>query len=97
MTRSIDDEWRRWIAGNLLLDAPPAALHGALVRHGFELADAAREIEVALVSPYFQGATRLRNRLSKREWILSVYGALDRMRGKPRDRETRAFVARYVL
>ncbi len=78
--RSIDDEWRRWIGENLLLDAPPPALHGALVGHGFDAAEASREIEAALASPYFQGATRLRNRLRKREWILSVYGALNRMR-----------------
>ena len=78
--RSIDDDWRRWIAENLLLDAPPPALHGALLGHGFDAAEAAREIEAALASPYFQGAARLRNRLRKREWILSVYGTLNRMR-----------------
>ena len=43
-------------------------------------ADATREIDAALASPYFHGATRLRNRLRKREWILSVYGELNRMR-----------------
>ncbi len=73
VTRSFDDAWRRWIAENLLLDAPPSALHGVLVGHGFDAADATREIEAALASPYFHGATRLRNRLRKREWILSVY------------------------
>ncbi|MFM0722277.1 cupin-like domain-containing protein [Paraburkholderia strydomiana] len=80
VTRSIDDDWRRWIAENLLLDAAPPALHDALVEHGFAPAHAAREIDAVLASPYFHGAARLRNRLRKREWILSVYGALDSMR-----------------
>ena len=80
ITRSIDDDWRRWIAENLMLDATPPALHGALVSHGFDPHEATREIEAVLASPYFHGATRLRNRLRKREWILSVYGELNRMR-----------------
>ena len=80
MTRLIDDEWRRWIAENLLLDAAPESVHAALVQHGFESAHALREINNTLESPYFQGSSRLRNRLRKREWILSVYGALNRMR-----------------
>ena len=77
--RSFDDAWRRWIAENLLLDAAPSALHGVLVSHGFQADEATREIETALASPYFLGATRLRNRLRKREWILSVYSELHRM------------------
>jgi hypothetical protein len=80
VTRSIDDSWRRWIAENLLLDAPPPAVHGALVGHGFDAAEATREIDTALASPYLQGATRMRNRLRKREWIISVYGTLNRLR-----------------
>jgi hypothetical protein len=93
-TRSIDDDWRRWIAENLLLDAAPAALHGALVSHGFDPADAAREIEAVLASPYFHGATRLRNRLRKREWILSVYGELNRMRASGSTIERRERLSR---
>lgn len=78
-TRSIDDDWRRWIAENLLLDAVRAALHAVLVSHGFDSDEAMREIEAVLASPYFHGAARLRNRLRKREWALSVYGELSRM------------------
>lgn len=79
MTRSID-EWRRWIAENILLGAPPPALHAALIDHGFNADEAALEINTALASPYIQGGARLRNRLRKRDWTLSVYGALGRMR-----------------
>jgi ribosomal protein L16 Arg81 hydroxylase len=78
--RSFDEDWRRWIGENLMLDAEPSALHVALTSHGFDATEATREIEAALASPYFQGSARLRNRLRKREWILSVYGTLNRMR-----------------
>jgi hypothetical protein len=80
VTRSFDEEWRRWIAENLLLDVPAAALREALLSHGFDAADITREIEAALASPYFHGASRLRNRLRKRDWIMSVYGTLNRLR-----------------
>ena len=80
MTRLIDDEWRRWIAENLLLDAAPEAVHDVLVQHGFAHEDALCEIDSTLKSPYFQAGSRLRNRLRKREWMLSLYGELNRMR-----------------
>ena len=80
MTRMIDDEWRRWIAENLLLEASPEAVHAVLVEHGFEREHALCEIDSTLQSPYFQAGSRLRNRLRKREWMLSVYGELNRMR-----------------
>jgi hypothetical protein len=79
VTRSIDD-WRRWIAENLLLDAPPAAVHAAMLQQGFNPEEATLEINTALASPYLQGGTRMRNRLRKRDWALSVYGQLSRMR-----------------
>ncbi|WP_238812509.1 hypothetical protein [Paraburkholderia sp. SG-MS1] len=46
---------------------------------GFALADATREIDAVLASRYVHGTARLRNRLRKREWMWSVYGALDTM------------------
>jgi hypothetical protein len=79
VTRSIDD-WRRWIAENLLLGATPPAVHAALLQQGFNPAEATLEINTALASPYLQGGTRMRNRLRKRDWTLSVYGQLSRMR-----------------
>ena len=76
----IDDEWRRWIAENLLLDAAPENVHAVLVENGFDHENALCEIDSTLKSPYFQAGSRLRNRLRKREWMLSVYGDLNRMR-----------------
>ncbi|ACC69307.1 cupin-like domain-containing protein [Paraburkholderia phymatum] len=76
----IDDEWRRWIAENLLLDASPEHVHAVLIEHGFEREHALCEIDSTLNSPYFLAGARLRNRLRKREWMFSVYGELNRMR-----------------
>ncbi|WJF90193.1 cupin-like domain-containing protein [Paraburkholderia bonniea] len=77
---SIDHNWQRWIAENLLLDATAENIQAMLVAHGFDAQEAQREIEAALASPYFQGGTRLRNRLRKRDWILSVYREQQRAR-----------------
>ena len=93
MTRSIDD-WRRWIAENLLLGAAPPALHAALTQQGFNPEEAALEINTALASPYLQGGTRLRNRLRKRDWTLSVYGQLSRMRDSGGDVQRRERLSR---
>ncbi len=94
MTRMIDDEWRHWIAENLLLEASPEAVHAVLVEHGFEREHALCEIDSTLQSPYFQAGSRLRNRLRKREWMLSVYGELNRMRAGAACVERRARLSR---
>lgn len=74
------DQWRRWIAENLLLGNPPEVIRAALASNGFTEEEAAREVAGALASPYVLGATRVANRLRKREWTLTVYGRLARMR-----------------
>lgn len=76
----MNDDVRRWIAENLLLGAPGPALHAAMLNQGFDADEAAQEINTAIASPYLQGSARLRNRLRKRDWTLSVYGQLNRMR-----------------
>ncbi|WP_118181825.1 cupin-like domain-containing protein [Paraburkholderia phosphatilytica] len=94
MNRSFDDEWRRWIAENLMLDGQPDSIRAVLLANGFGEVDATREIEAVLASPYFLGANRLRNRLRKRDWMLSVYGALNRMRAGGATIERRATLSR---
>jgi hypothetical protein len=75
------DNWRRWITENLLLGHPPEKITAALaVEPEFNEAEARREVAAALASPYVQGGSRVANRLRKREWTLTVYGRLDRMR-----------------
>jgi ribosomal protein L16 Arg81 hydroxylase len=93
MGRNIDD-WRRWIAENLLLGASGPTMHSALVQQGFNPEEAAREVNAALASPYLQGGTRLRNRLRKRDWTLSVYGQLNRMRSSGQTVERRERLSR---
>lgn len=69
----VNDEWRRWIAENLLLDAPPDGLVRAMFANGIPQEEAVKEVELAMQSPYIIGAERLRNRLRKRDWILATY------------------------
>jgi hypothetical protein len=77
--RELDDEWRRWIAENLLVGATPESVHDVLVSQGFQADEAALEIDETLQSPVFQGAELLTNRLRKRDWILSIYRKLSRL------------------
>jgi ribosomal protein L16 Arg81 hydroxylase len=103
----IDDDWRRWIAENLSLDAEPQGLYQVMVARGVDQADAAREIQAALASPYLRGAlqagARLKNRLKKHDWILDIQRALNRQTPNSevverRHRLTRGeFYQRYYL
>lgn len=78
----IDDEWRRWIAENLSLDIEPKDLFQVLVSNGVAEADAGRELQQALASPYLRGARqagqRIKNRLKKHDWILDIHRKLNR-------------------
>lgn len=76
---AIDDDWRRWVAENLILGAAPGDLVGMLTSSGFDPAESAREVELAVNSPYLQGSDLLRNRLRKRDWMLATYRKLNRM------------------
>jgi Cupin-like domain len=75
----IDDPWREWIAENVLIGVPPESIFATLESNGFAPEDAAHEINRALESPYLRGGELLRDRLKKREWILSVHRKLRRL------------------
>jgi hypothetical protein len=77
--RRIDGEWRRWIAENLMLEMSQESILQALVANGFSSTEASHEIGLALQSPYFRAADRLRNRLRKRNWLLATYRKLSRL------------------
>lgn len=79
VTVHIDDEWRRWIAENLFLDSRPKDLHDELLRAGIDAAEAARELQLALNSPYVAGGQRLRSRLAKHDWVLDNQRRLNRL------------------
>jgi hypothetical protein len=78
----INDDWRRWIAENLSLDAAPQSLYNVMLAQGVAAEDAAREIQLALASPYLSGALqaggRLKNRLKKHDWVLDIHRTLNR-------------------
>ncbi len=85
VSRQFDDEWRRWIAENLMLEMSEESILQTLAASGFSPVEGAAEVARALQSPYFRGADRLRNRLRKRNWLLAAYRKLDRLR--PRSQE----------
>jgi hypothetical protein len=75
----VDDQWRRWIAENLLLDIPPTHLVKIMAANGIGESEAAAELKRATESPYLRGAERIRNRLKKREWGYDVQRKLRRL------------------
>ncbi|WP_406698814.1 cupin-like domain-containing protein [Singulisphaera sp. Ch08] len=76
----VDDEWRCWIAENLILGASAVELEDVLIARGISENEASLEISRAIQSPYFWGTQRLRNRLKKRDWLLASYRKLQRLR-----------------
>jgi hypothetical protein len=77
--RQFDDEWRRWIAENLILESTKGSILATLKSAGFDELAATEEIERAAASPYLRGSKRLLNRLKKREWVLETYHRLNRL------------------
>lgn len=80
---TVSDEWRRWIAENLMLGTAPEGLVAVLRQSGFTTAQAGEEVERALRSPYLHGAARLHNRLAKRDWLLEMRSQLRRIAPPP--------------
>jgi Family of unknown function (DUF6065)/Cupin-like domain len=77
--RPIDDEWRRWIAENLMIGQPPDSILEAMKSSGFAPEDSVREINLAIESPYLKGSQLLLDRLKKRDWQLAVYRKCNRL------------------
>jgi Cupin-like domain len=76
---SVNDQWRRWIAENLMIGQRTESILGTMMSAGFGSEEAAHEIKTAQESPYLKGAELLRNRLRKRDWLLAVYRENNRM------------------
>ncbi|HTV86908.1 MAG TPA: cupin-like domain-containing protein [Dyella sp.] len=76
----VDNEWRRWIAENLLLDGLPQAIYEQMLRAGIAHEEAVLELQQAMASPYLLGAQRLKNRLAKRDWVLDTQCRMNRLR-----------------
>lgn len=75
----VTQEWRRWIAENLLLGTHPASLVDVLCANKIERNEAILEVDAAMKSPYLHGANRLKNRLAKRDWIVNIQAKLNRL------------------
>jgi hypothetical protein len=75
----VDDEWRRWLAENLMVGHSPEGLLDAMLSSGFSREESAREIDAAIASPYLKGSALLLDRLKKRDWLLAVYRKSNRL------------------
>ncbi len=64
----IDDEWRRRIAENPLLDSQPQGVSAQMLQADIPAEEAARELQQVSGSPYIAGAQRQRNHLVKHDW-----------------------------
>jgi hypothetical protein len=79
LSSRVNDDWRRWIAENLILGSHSDSLVFVLTENGITRQEAIFEIETAARSPYILGANRLRNRLVKHDWVLDIYRKLNRL------------------
>ena len=77
--RPVTDEWRRWIAENLMLGASRDSILNVMVRRRSRAVGVRIRDRPGLKSPYLRGAERLCNRLQKREWLLAAYRKLNRL------------------
>ncbi len=87
--RTVDDEWRRWIAENLMLGASTDSILNTMVNGGLSPSQSAFEIDLAATSPYLKGVERVCNRLMKREWLLATYRKLNRLHPRSAEIERR--------
>ena len=85
----VDDEWRRWIAENLMLDNTPESIFYTLTAHGMPAMIAEAELNKALSSPYLHGAHRLRSRLAKHDWVHDIRRKLNRLHPQGHEIERR--------
>jgi hypothetical protein len=93
MTR-VDDDWRRWIAENLMVGHSPESIFESMTSSGFSPDEAALEINTAVQSPYIKGSALLLNRLKKRDWLLTVYRKSNRLHPQSAEIERRHKLSR---
>lgn len=81
---SVDPQWRRWIAENLMLGVDRTSLVDGLCAQGIVRDVAQAEVAAAAESPYLAGAERLLRRLAKRDWLLANMAKLEELGGATR-------------
>ncbi|MBU5616542.1 cupin-like domain-containing protein [Psychrobacter sp. TAE2020] len=80
--KSIDtlaDNWKEWVASNLLEGTSKNSIAQVLLQQGFSNAQIVFEIEAAYKSPYLQAGIRAAKLLKKREWLLQTCDDLARL------------------
>lgn len=92
---TLPNDWRQWVAKNLLQGIPPEELVQVLVQNGFAEALAQSEVHMAQSHPYVQGAQSMALKLKKRDWVLQCqtilleqspyYGGVERRERMSRD------------
>ena len=66
----IDAEWKRWIAENTLMGAPPEELVRLLMENRFDEAHSRLEVEACRSHPYIVAGAALNKKLQKSAWVL---------------------------
>jgi len=86
----IDQEWRRWVAENVLRQCEPKAIVDAMVHAGVDAESATREVQAAMGHPYIRAARQFAiapagvpgnpdAKIRKREWVLECYRRSNRL------------------
>ena len=80
----VSNEWRRWVAENVLLRIAPQSIVEAMVKGGIDQQTAVREVQAALEHPYVVAGRQLAGKgtgdggsaerqVLKRDWVLECY------------------------
>ena len=84
--RPVTPEWRRWVAGNVLLKHDPNQIVEAMVRNGFDRETSIQEVQAAQTHPYIEAARAAAPsagsgdaKVKKRDWVLEIYRRLARL------------------
>ena len=88
----LSNDWRAWIAENLLRRVPRGELIAALAENGVPRALASREIETIARSPLLRGADRVARLVRRHELVVRMKRALDGLASSPKTVERRSNV-----
>ncbi len=73
---SLSEDWRRWLASNLMIGSNSASLQKVLVGQGLSPIDCVTEILLAENHPYIQAGKEIFYTLNKRNWLLKTWDTL---------------------
>lgn len=75
----LPNDWRKWVATNLMKGAPVEHLSEVLANHGFSDAQIINEMNLATSSPYLEAGKDITTLLRRRDWLLSTKDILARL------------------